>query len=157
MIALTSRPVKRNWVTISFASTLYLCPVLDLLLYDIPDPLQAEIRLGLQEALVNAAKHGNKLDPSKTVVVRFCLIQDYCWWIISDQGGGFKPPCQCQLRQEEDCEQETHDSNLPHDEHECGRGLYILYQIFDRVQWNRTGTELTLCKKVATAYRRQDW
>lgn len=157
MIALTSRPVKRNWVTISFASTLYLCPILDLLLADIPDLLQAEIRLGLQEALVNAAKHGNKLDPSKTVVVRFCVIQDHCWWIVSDQGCGFKPPCQCQLRQEEDCEQETHDSNLPHDEHECGRGLYILYQIFDRVQWNRTGTELTLCKKVATAYIRQDW
>ncbi len=160
MIALTSRPVKRNWVTISFASTLYLCPVLDLLLSDIPDSLQAEIRLGLQEALVNAAKHGNKLDPSKTVVVRFSLIQDHCWWIISDQGCGFKPPCECQLHDEADYEPETEtqDSDLPHDDHECGRGLYILYQIFDRVQWNRTGTELTLCKKMATSYGHQhDW
>ncbi|MFM6190895.1 MAG: ATP-binding protein [Planktothrix sp.] len=158
MIALTSRPVKRNWVTISFASTLYLCPILDLLLAEIPDQLQAEVRLGLQEALVNAAKHGNQLDPSKTVVVRFCVIQDHCWWIISDQGCGFKPPCQCQFHDDIDCEHNTSDSDLPHDEHECGRGLYILYQIFDRVQWNRTGTELTLCKKMPTFYRQQqDW
>ncbi|MFN7514792.1 MAG: anti-sigma regulatory factor, partial [Microcystis sp.] len=46
----------------SFASTLYLCPILDLLTASIPEELEPEIRLGLQEALVNAAKHGNHLD-----------------------------------------------------------------------------------------------
>ena len=158
VIAITSRPVKRNWVTISFASTLYLCPILDLLLADIPDEWQAELRLGLQEALVNAAKHGNRLDPSKTVVVRFSVIQDHCWWIISDQGSGFNPPCQCRIKDDlEDCEDFDEDSDLPHDEHECGRGLYILYQIFDRVQWNRTGTELTLCKKIPIPHLNQSW
>ena len=49
----------------SFASTLYLCPILDLLTASIPEELEPEIRLGLQEALVNAAKHGNHLDPAK--------------------------------------------------------------------------------------------
>ena len=147
MIAISSRPVKRNWVTVSFASTLYLCPILDLLLAEIPDRWQAELRLGLQEALVNAAKHGNKLDPTKTIVVRFSIVKNQFWWIISDQGAGFRPPCPCRTPLLED-HQTGDPSELPLDDYECGRGLYILHQIFDRVEWNPQGTELTLCKEI---------
>lgn len=144
VIAITKRPVKRNWTTISFASTLYLCPILDLLVAEIPEQWQSEVRLGLQEALVNAAKHGNKLDPSKTVVVQFAAIADRYWWVISDQGCGFNGCFQCHIDPEE---------HLPPDEAECGRGLYILYKVFDRVQWNSEGTELSLCKHIKTRPR----
>lgn len=147
VIAISTRPVKRNWVTLSFASTLYLCPILDLLLAEIPDSFQAELRLGLQEALVNAAKHGNKLDPSKTIVVRFSIVKNQFWWIISDQGSGFKPPCSCRNLKREEAHS-LQESELPVDDHECGRGLYILHQIFDQVEWNHQGTELTLCKEI---------
>jgi serine/threonine-protein kinase RsbW len=139
VITISLRPVARNWGTISFASTLYLCPILDLLLSDIPVKLQAELRLGLQEALVNAAKHGNNLDPGKTVLVRFSLIDNQYWWIISDQGCGFTPTCDCP---------DDPVASLPPDESECGRGLSILHHIFDQVQWNRKGTELRLCKQL---------
>ncbi len=105
------RPVGRYWGTISFASTLYLCPILDLLLAEIPPTLQAELRLGLQEALVNAAKHGNNLDPSKTVVVRFSLIDNQYWWVISDQGSGFAPTSESDA----DCDPDPIDY-LPPDE-----------------------------------------
>ncbi|WP_413166883.1 ATP-binding protein [Capilliphycus salinus ALCB114379] len=150
MIAISSRPVKRNWVTVSFASTLYLCPILDLLLAEIPECWQAELRLGLQEALVNAAKHGNKLDPSKTIVVRFSIVKNQFWWIISDQGSGFQPPCPCRTPLFGDHHPQR-ESELPVDDHECGRGLYILHQIFDRVEWNPEGTELTLCKEIVSS------
>lgn len=146
MIAISSRPVQRNWVTISFASTLYLCPILELLLAEVPNLWQAELRLGLQEALVNAAKHGNKLDPTKTVIVRFSVIQNQFWWIISDQGSGFKPPCSCNVATRS--RQTLQESELPFEHNECGRGLYILHQIFDQVEWNDQGTELTLCKEI---------
>ncbi len=139
MITISLRPVGRYWGTISFASTLYLCPILDLLLAEIPAKLQAELRLGLQEALVNAAKHGNNLDPSKTVVVRFSLIDNQYWWIISDQGSGFTPSS---------TSDEESTDYLPPDEAESGRGLCLLYQIFDQVEWNRKGTELRLCKQM---------
>ncbi|QIZ71425.1 ATP-binding protein [Oxynema aestuarii] len=139
MIAISPRPVGRTWNTISFASTLYLCPILDLLLADIPEQWHAEVRLGLQEALVNAAKHGNQLDPSKRVVVRFTTTGNEYWWAIADQGCGFACPCPCPTAQ--------FDEDIPHEEGECGRGLYILNQIFDRVHWNDDGTELKLCKK----------
>jgi anti-sigma regulatory factor (Ser/Thr protein kinase) len=126
----------------SFTSTLYLYPVLDLLLTNIPSDLKPEIRLGLQEALVNAAKHGNKLDPSKTIVVQFCASKDRYSWIISDQGTGFTASCSCHNPQ---------SVNLPPEEAESGRGLCILHQIFDQVHWNRQGTQLRLCKQLKKA------
>ena len=141
MITISLRPLGRSWGTISFASTLYLCPILDLLLADIPAKLQAELRLGLQEALVNAAKHGNNLDPAKLVVVRFSLIDNKYWWVISDQGSGFSPCCQ----------RDTDPTEyLPPDESENGRGMSLLHQIFDQVEWNQQGTELRLCKQLET-------
>lgn len=147
MVAVISRPVTRNWVTISFASTLYLSPILDLLLAEIPDQLQTELRLGLQEALVNAAKHGNGLDPSKTIVVRFSVVENQFWWVISDQGTGFNPPCQCHPL--EALNHKTFDnSDVPLEGNECGRGLYILHQVFDWVEWNSQGTEITLCREI---------
>lgn len=137
VITISLRPSGRNWGTISFASTLYLCPILDLLLAKVPAKMQAELRLGLQEALVNAAKHGNNLDPGKKVVVRFSLIDNQYWWVISDQGKGFTPSCNCNSDPTE---------FLPSEEAESGRGLSILHQIFDQVEWNKKGTELRLCK-----------
>jgi serine/threonine-protein kinase RsbW len=140
VIAISLRPNGRKWGTVSFASTLHLCPVLDLLLADIPPDLRDDVRLGLQEALVNASKHGNDLDPGKTVIVRFSVLGDRYSWIISDQGTGFNPAptCECQI--------ETPHLHDHHHVGECGRGLYILHQVFDEVRWNATGNELSLCK-----------
>jgi serine/threonine-protein kinase RsbW len=133
-------PVKSEWDIVSFASTLFLCPILDNLLSAVPGSWQAEIRLGLQEALVNAAKHGNNLDPRKQVIVRFCFEEGAYWWIISDEGSGFRPP-----------QGNRHDlcTHLPPVESESGRGMSILHQIFDRVVWNRQGTEICLCKQLS--------
>ena len=128
----------------SFASTLYLLPILDLLLADIPDEWQPELRLGLQEALVNAAKHGNKLDPTKTVVIQFAVTREEYSWVINDEGSGFTQ-----------CSEDNPDQLLPPEEAECGRGLCLLYQIFDQVHWNSQGTQLKLCKQVKKGRQRQ--
>lgn len=139
MIAISLPLGRSKWSTMSFASTLYLYPILELLLANIPPELKPEIRLGLQEALVNAAKHGNNLDPSKTVVVRFSQTKEGYSWVITDQGCGFDEECPClQAAKLED---------LPPEEAEHGRGLCILHQIFDQVHWNRKGTEIRLCKQ----------
>lgn len=132
--------------TISFASTLYLCPILDLLLSEIPPDLEPELRLGLQEALVNAATHGNQLDTEKTVAVHFWASKDVYWWTICDQGA--EPFGQCC------CKRVNHD--LPDDTSECGRGFYILRQIFDRVEWYPHQRELHLGKCIPKTRRRLD-
>jgi anti-sigma regulatory factor (Ser/Thr protein kinase) len=136
VISITLPVNVSNWKTVSFASTLYLCPVLDLLLEKIPKELHPEIRLGLQEALVNAAKHGNKLDPSKQVIVKFSYDRGEYSWLICDQGTGFSQRCCCPLD----------EKDLPPESAENGRGLCMLHHIFDRVLWNNQGTQVTLCK-----------
>jgi serine/threonine-protein kinase RsbW len=136
---MVSSPVKSEWDKVSFASTLFLCPILDRLLLTVPSKWYAELRLGLQEALVNAAKHGNNLDPRKQVIVRFCFEEGAYWWIISDEGGGFRPPAR-DLPESSMC--------LPQVQSESGRGMFLLNQIFDRVVWNRQGTEISLCKQL---------
>ena len=146
MIAISLRPVGRKWGTVSFASTLHLCPVLDLLLADVPVRCRSDVRLGLQEALVNAVKHGNNLDPGKTIAVEFFSLEDQYWWVITDQGIGFTPGCSCARNPDE-----SHQSIDELDD--CGRGLYILHQIFDQVHWNNQGTELRLCKQVRSRMR----
>jgi serine/threonine-protein kinase RsbW len=116
-----------------------LCPVLDILLANVPEKWQSELRLGLQEALVNASKHGNKLDPNKIVSVKYLVTETEYYWIISDEGNGFTPKCNFNTFFTDD---------LPPFESECGRGLCILYQIFEQVHWNSRGNELRLCKQI---------
>jgi serine/threonine-protein kinase RsbW len=130
------RPVGRKWRNLSFTSTLYLAPVLDLLLDEVPSEWQPELRLGLQEALVNAVKHGNSLDPCKQITVKFSIVSQTYWWVISDQGsdkqssGGSK------------------DDPTPCHDLECGRGLYILRKIFEHVHLDIGTHRLTLCKRI---------
>lgn len=130
-----------SWESLSFTSTLYLRPILDALLEPAPNPLRDELRLGLQEALVNAAKHGNRLDPHKVVSVRHAKADGYYWWIVSDQGDGFEMPasCTCLLPDEP-----LDYSGIS----DCGRGLYILHQVFDHVRWSKNGKEVYLAKQL---------
>ena len=62
---------KINWSNFVLESSLQLNDFVELLL----EPIKSSdtsylIKLGLHEALVNAVKHGNKLDPKKNVRVR---------------------------------------------------------------------------------------
>ncbi len=139
MISISLPPARKNWTKMSFASTLYLYPILDILLTPIPCSLQDEVRLGLQEALVNAAKHGNKLDPSKTICVQFSITKKALHWIISDQGFTELPQCTCQTDAWE---------TLPPEESENGRGLCILKQVFDHVFWDEENSQLNLRKEI---------
>ncbi len=134
-------PSTQKWESLSFTSTLYLRPILDALLEPTPDPLRDELRLGLQEALVNAAKHGNRLDPKKLVSVRYTRVNGCYWWVISDQGEGFVQPSACAC---------PHPDSLPDNPlvSDCGRGLYILHQVFDQVRWSEDGKEVHLLKQV---------
>lgn len=128
--------LSHQWESLSFASTLYLCPILDALLISAPNQLKDELRLGLQEALVNAAKHGNNLDPEKVVSVRYAKAGGYYWWIVTDQGEGFEEPISCL------CPSAEHTQVS-----ESGRGLFILHQVFDQVQWSADGKEVHLAKR----------
>lgn len=140
MVSIAPPSPKAKWGSVSFASTLYLYPIIDTLLEHAPAAIHDELRLGLQEALVNAAKHGNQLDPGKTISVQYVRSGNCYWWVIADQGQGFKFPAQCHCGPEADSEDFIQ---------ECGRGLFILYQIFDEVRWSRGGQAVHLCKQIS--------
>lgn len=118
--------------------------MLDILVAEVPKHWQAEVRLGLQEALVNAAKHGNRLDPTKQVSVKYAATEAGFWWVVADQGSGFQHPCKCDEYYSHGCTPHFGD---------CGRGLYILHQIFDQVNWQNEGRELHLNKVIAQPRR----
>ncbi|MEN9221765.1 MAG: ATP-binding protein [Thermostichus sp. BF3_bins_97] len=142
MIALSLKPANCSWSVISFPSTLYTQPVLDLLISKVPPAWRAEVRLGLQEAIINAVQHGNGLDPSKKVIIEYASSEPIYQWLVRDQGSGFRPQhelhrCQCGILETE----------------ESGRGTFLLTQIFDFVQWNETGNQVYLGKYIQSACR----
>jgi serine/threonine-protein kinase RsbW len=93
------------------------------------------IRLALDEAIVNAIKHGNQLDPEKTVRIN-CLIQSDLFRVeIEDQGSGF---------QLEDVPDPTDDENL---ERPCGRGIMLMRSFMSRVEYNSLGNHVILEKQ----------
>ena len=92
------------------------------------------VKLGLHEALVNAAKHGNNLDPHKSIKVKRIITPNWCVWQIQDQGNGL--------------EQKKRIFHLPKRVDSInGRGLYIIHECFDDVRWSPKGNRLQLALK----------
>lgn len=92
------------------------------------------IKLALEEALVNAVKHGNKLDPSKRVTVQYRCTPERLDVSIEDQGAGFKP---CEVP---DC---TAEENL---EVNHGRGILLMRAYMSNVVYNARGNKVSLTK-----------
>lgn len=85
------------------------------------------VRLALEEALVNAIKHGNQMDPAKKVRIGCRLEQEKVWIEIEDQGEGFDPL---------DVPDPTTDDNL---ERPCGRGVMLIKAFMTSVTYNDSG------------------
>jgi serine/threonine-protein kinase RsbW len=94
------------------------------------------IELALQEALANAVVHGAKEDPTKVVE---CLVacdeQRGLLIIVRDPGPGFDPQAipSC-----------TMGENL-YSNH--GRGIFLINQLMDEVQFHKNGTEIHMVKR----------
>ena len=100
------------------------------------DGKEDAIELALQEALANAVVHGAKEDPSKIVE---CLVacdeQRGILIIVRDPGEGFDPNAipSCTLGE-----------NL-YSNH--GRGIFLINQLMDEVQFRKNGTEIRMVKR----------
>ena len=93
------------------------------------------VRLALEEGLMNAIKHGNRRDPSKTVRV-FCEVYDTHTYIeIEDQGAGFIP---------DEVPDPLAEENLMKG---SGRGLLLMRQFMTRVEYRDSGRLLVLEKQ----------
>jgi serine/threonine-protein kinase RsbW len=92
------------------------------------------IQLAVEEALVNAIKHGNQLDPDKRVGVSYRVTADRFDITITDEGPGFRP---------EDVPDPTDPANI---ELPCGRGLLLIRGFMTDVQYHGKGNVVTMSK-----------
>jgi serine/threonine-protein kinase RsbW len=92
------------------------------------------VRLALEEALVNAIKHGNAMNPSKQVRVTCELSPEQVRIQIEDEGPGFNPS---------DVADPTEEENL-----DCpgGRGIMLMRAFMNVIEYNDVGNCVTLVK-----------
>jgi serine/threonine-protein kinase RsbW len=96
---------------------------------------QFAIKLALEEALINAIKHGNKLDKRKTVRVEWDISPAAAEIIIEDQGPGF------------DRKSVPDPTDEPNLEKLTGRGILLIESYMTDVQWSNGGRRVKLVKK----------
>jgi serine/threonine-protein kinase RsbW len=92
------------------------------------------MRLALEEAIVNAIKHGNGMDPAKYVKVCCEIDAGRAVVVIEDEGTGFSPT---------DVPDPTTEENL---EKPGGRGIMLMKAFMTNVEYNKKGNRVRLEK-----------
>lgn len=93
------------------------------------------VRLALEEAIVNAHKHGNKSDPDKRIHISYQVDRQRVIVRVRDEGPGFNPGTL------PDCTAPDRLS-LPN-----GRGIMLMLAYMDSVCFNEQGNEVQLVKE----------
>jgi serine/threonine-protein kinase RsbW len=93
------------------------------------------IRLAVEEALVNAIKHGNRMDRTKQVQITYHVYADQFEVSIADEGQGFDP---------EEVPDPTAEENL---ERPCGRGLMLMRHYMSEVSFSTLGNSVLMRKR----------
>jgi serine/threonine-protein kinase RsbW len=96
---------------------------------------RSNLFVALDEAFVNAVKHGNKNDPSKLLKITAELSPKEASFTVEDEGEGFD------IREIPDpCD----PANLFRT---SGRGVLLIYNIMDEVEYNAQGNRVKMVKR----------
>jgi serine/threonine-protein kinase RsbW len=99
------------------------------------NPETSNLFIALDEAFVNAVKHGNKFDAAKLVRITADVSPDEARFTIEDEGEGFNVS-------------EIPDPLDPENLFKSsGRGVLFIYNIMDEVKYNDRGNRLTMVKR----------
>lgn len=99
------------------------------------DVENSNLFIALDEAFVNAVKHGNRFDHQKLVRISADVSTKEVSFTIEDEGDGFKLT-------------EIPDPLNPENLFKTsGRGVLLIHNIMDEVQYNERGNRLTMVKK----------
>ncbi len=96
------------------------------------DELFARLQLTVSEAATNSLIHGNKLNPEKAITIRAFEQEGKLIFEIKDEGKGFEP---------KEIPDPTAEENLLKT---GGRGLFLMKEYADKVQYLENGTKLRL-------------
>jgi len=100
---------------------------------------QSNLFVALDEAFVNAVKHGNRNDPTKLLRVTAELSAHEATFTVEDEGDGFdvrEIPNPCD------------PANLFKS---TGRGVLLIYNIMDEVEYSQGGAKLKMVKRPENA------
>lgn len=96
---------------------------------------QSNLFVALDEAFVNAVKHGNRNEPGKLLRVTAELSAREAIFTVEDEGEGF----------------DVHEIPDPTDPanlfKSSGRGVLLIYNIMDEVEYSRGGAKLRMVKR----------
>jgi serine/threonine-protein kinase RsbW len=92
------------------------------------------VHLALEEAFLNAVKHGNRMDPTKKVMLEYLVDDEKVEIRMADEGKGFDPRSIPDPRLGE---------NLYRPE---GRGLLLMTTYMDVVEYNEQGNALRMVR-----------
>jgi serine/threonine-protein kinase RsbW len=93
------------------------------------------VLLALEEAAVNAFRHGNRSDPRKSIHVRSLVTAVEVLLEVEDEGPGFDPPQVPDPLAEENLDRPG------------GRGLFLMRAYMTWVRFNREGNRVTLARQ----------
>ena len=106
-------------------------------------PERSNLFIALDEAFVNAVKHGNKNDPTKLLRVTAELSPHEACFTVEDEGEGFNV-------------QEIPDPCDPANLFKTsGRGVLLIYNIMDEVEYNAQGNRVKMVKRPEESFPRQ--
>jgi len=92
------------------------------------------VHLALEEAFINAIKHGNKMNPGKEVKIEYLMSSDKVEIFMTDQGDGFDPEAVPDPR----C-----GVNLYKNE---GRGLLLMQSYMDVIEFSECGNRVHMVR-----------
>jgi serine/threonine-protein kinase RsbW len=92
------------------------------------------VHLAIEEAFINAIKHGNKLESSKAVKIDYSVESDKVEICITDEGEGFDP---------EVIPDPRYGDNLYKP---AGRGMLLMRSFMDVVEYNKQGNSVRMIR-----------
>ena len=103
-----------------------------------------DVKVILNELMINAIIHGNKKDISKKVFIKvgICDKKQLCM-IVEDQGIQTNNTLYC-CEESKECVEQIDISELK----ECGRGLKIVKALSDKVTLNKLGNRIIVLKNI---------
>ena len=92
------------------------------------------VHLAMEEAFINAVKHGNKMDASKEIKIDYSIDGDRAEITMTDEGEGFNPKGVPDPR---------YGENLYKTD---GRGLFLIKSYMNEVEFNERGNCVRMVK-----------
>ncbi len=101
---------------------------------NIDKSVQFDVRLAVEEAVRNSIEHGNCYDKNLTINIAYTIDREKISIKVEDQGEGFDVKKIPDPRRGDNLTKEG------------GRGVFLIRQLMDRIEYSKKGNKVTMTK-----------